>query len=75
MTRDPCPYCGMPGIARPYVDAMTREVVRDIKEHDCPSFAKKPALDRTPTGTTFIREARNTAEGLARWREWLNRQR
>ncbi len=70
MSRDPCPYCGMQNIALSRVDPQTKEIVRDIREHDCPAWAPKPALDRTPTDTSFIREARNTAEGLARWRQY-----
>ncbi len=69
MTRDPCPYCGMQNVALARVDAQTKEIVRDIREHHCPSWAPKPALTREPTDTTFLREARNTPEGLKRWRE------
>ncbi len=71
MTRDPCPYCGMPGISLGSRDGMTGELVHDIKEHSCPQWAPKPALDPTPTDTSFIREARNTPDALARWRESL----
>jgi hypothetical protein len=73
MTRDPCPYCGMPGIALSRVDRKTEEIVREIKEHTCPSWAPKPALDRTPTDTSFIREARNTPEALLLWRRSVRR--
>ena len=66
--RDPCPYCKLPGVSYSRVDGQTGEVVRDIREHDCRAFAPKPFLDREPTDTSFIREARNTADGLARYR-------
>jgi hypothetical protein len=69
MSRDPCPYCGMQNVALARVDAQTKEIVRDIREHHCPSWAPKPALTREPTDTTFLRDARNTPEGLKRWRE------
>ncbi len=69
MTRDPCPYCGMQNVALSRVDAQTKEIVRDIREHHCPAWAPKPALTHEPTDTTFLREARNTPEGLKRWRE------
>ncbi len=74
MTRDPCPYCGMPGIALGRRDAFTNQLVRDIKEHDCPAWAPKPPLDPTPTDTSFIRESWNTTEALARWRNSLRSQ-
>jgi len=67
--RDPCPYCGLPGMSREYVDAWTREIVRDIKDHACPAWEPKPALSIFETDTTFIGEGRNTMEGLARYRE------
>jgi hypothetical protein len=73
MTRDPCPYCGMPGIALSRVDFKTEEIVRDIKEHSCPEWAPKPMLTREPTDTSFIREARNTAQGLEAWRRSMRK--
>jgi hypothetical protein len=39
MTRDPCPYCGMQNIAYPYIDYVTKQIVRDIRDHDCPAWA------------------------------------
>ncbi len=71
MTRDPCPYCGMQNIALSRVDPWINQEVRDIKEHDCSYWAPKPPLDPEPTDTSFIREARNTPEGLKAWRESL----
>jgi len=69
--RDRCPHCGLPGISREYVDAFTRQIVRDIKDHNCPAWAPKPVLSSEPTDTSFIREAWNTPEGLKAWRESL----
>lgn len=71
--RDPCPWCGLPGMALSRVDAMTRQIVRDIKDHNCPAWAVPPPLSIIPTDTTFIREGRNTEEGLAIYREYLRR--
>jgi hypothetical protein len=73
MTRDPCPYCGMQNVALARVDHKTEEIVRDIREHDCPAWAPKPVLDRTPTDTSFIREARNTPEGLVAWKRSMRK--
>lgn len=67
--RDPCPYCGLPGIALSRFDAWTREIVRDVKEHACYGWAPKEILPSEPTDTSFIREAWNTEEGLRLWRE------
>jgi hypothetical protein len=74
MSRDPCPYCGMPGISLGSRDGMTGELVHDIKEHTCPQWALKPALDPTPTDTSFIRDAWNTTDALNRWRDSLRAQ-
>ena len=51
--RDRCPHCGLPGISREYVDAFTRQIVRDIKDHNCPAWAPKPVLSSEPTDTSF----------------------
>lgn len=73
--RDPCPYCGLRGISLSSVDRYTREIVRDIKDHDCPAWASKPALTSEPTDTTFIREAWNTPEALKAWHKYVERNR
>jgi hypothetical protein len=57
----------MQSVALSRVDAQTKEIVRDIREHHCPSWAPKPALTVEPTDTSFIREAWNTPEALERW--------
>jgi protoheme ferro-lyase len=69
--RDPCPYCGIPYIARQYFDPSIRSVVRDILDHDCAAFAPVEPLATERTDPSFITEAWNTQEGLARWRESL----
>jgi hypothetical protein len=73
MTSDPCPYCGMPGIALARVDFKTEEIVRDIKDHSCPEWAPKTMLTRMSTDTGFIGAGRNTAEGLADWRRSIRK--
>ena len=69
--RDPCPYCKLPGVSYSRVDGQTGQEVRDIRDHACHDFAPKPPLDRKPSDTSFIREARNTADGLALYRRPL----
>jgi hypothetical protein len=69
--RDPCPYCGLPGMTYSRLDRQTREIVRDTKDHACAAWAAKPVLTSEPSDTAFIREAWNTPEGLKRWREQL----
>lgn len=69
--RDPCPYCNLPGVAYSRLDAFTKQIVRDIRDHDCPAFAPKPALTREAADTSFVREAWNTAEGLERYRRGI----
>ena len=66
--RDPCPYCRLPRVALSRRDAFTNHVVRDIREHDCPTFSMPPRLTGERTDTSFIREARNRPEALAAWR-------
>ena len=67
--RDPCPYCGLRDVSRSRVDLWAKEIVREIREHACFAWEPKEPLVREPTDTTFIREARNTQEGLRVWRE------
>jgi hypothetical protein len=67
--RDPCPHCGLPKMSMSRLDTFTKEIVIDTKDHNCPAWAAKPALSIFETDTAFIREAWNTAEGLARYRE------
>jgi len=71
MLRDRCPYCGLPQVALSRFDPWSREIVRDIRRHDCPAWAEQPALPSGPTDVSFIREARNTAEGLAAYRRGI----
>jgi hypothetical protein len=71
--RDPCPYCGLPGVSFSRVDNFTKEIVNDIREHDCPEWAPKPRLSREATDTSFVAEARDTAEGLERYRASLRK--
>jgi len=66
---DPCPYCGTPYVTSYfYVD---REREREIADHPCAAFAQVEPLPAEPTDTSFIREARNTAEGHKRWKDSL----
>jgi hypothetical protein len=69
--RDRCPYCGLPRISREYVDRWTRDIARDIKDHNCPAWEPKPALSIVDTDTAFIRHERNSPDGLKAWRESL----
>ena len=46
--RDPCPYCGMPNIARSYIDGWTRHILRDIKDHPCPEWDNPMAFNPPP---------------------------
>lgn len=71
----PCVYCGKPYMMVERIDMFTRERVRETDDHDCSAWAPKPPLDPTPTDTSFIREGRNTPEGLNTYRTWLERQR
>ena len=71
----PCQWCGTPNVAREYIDAFTKERVREVDDHDCFAYAPNPPLDPTPTDTSFIRAAWNTQDGLERYRQWLERQR
>ncbi len=69
--RDPCPHCGLLKISRSYVDAFTGEILRDIKDHNCPAWVTPPPLSMIPSDTSFIKEAWNTPESLARWRRGI----
>lgn len=69
--KGPCPYCGTPYVTRTHLDAFTRQLLHEIDDHECPRWAPKPALDPEPTDTSFIREARNSPEGLAAYRDYL----
>lgn len=53
------------------MDKKTGEEWRDIKDHNCPAWATPPPLSIFPSDTSFIREARNTAEGLERYRRGI----
>lgn len=53
------------------IDPWTREIVRDTKNHNCPAWERPPVLSSEPTDTTFIRELRNTPEGLELYRKAL----
>jgi hypothetical protein len=66
-----CPYCRLPGMMREYRDGWTGELLRDVRNHNCPDFAPVPALTIKPTDTSFINEARNSVEGLAAYLEAL----
>jgi hypothetical protein len=67
--RDPCPYCGLPDVSWSSVDFVTKEIVRDIRDHACPYWAPVAPLPAGQTDVSFIREARNTAQALAAWRK------
>ena len=69
--RDPCPYCGIPYVTDHRVEGRKRILVRDIEDHDCSAFAPVEPLPPGPTDVSFIAEARNTQEGLERWRKSL----
>jgi hypothetical protein len=69
--RDPCPYCGLPRISYSRIDPWTRQILRDIKDHNCPEWERPPVLSSVPTDTSFIREAGNSPEGLALYRKAL----
>jgi len=69
-----CPYCKAPFITREFVGT-TGEIELDIRDHACSAFVTLPALSTEPTDTSFIRAARNSPEGLAAWREYVERQR
>lgn len=73
--RDPCPYCGMPGVSRSRLDGWTREIVRDTRDHACAAWDSPPVLPSERTDTSFIRAARNTPEALAAYREHVKRMR
>ena len=67
MTRDPCPYCGMPGIALARVDPKTEEIVRDIKDHSCPEWAPKLPLSYDELPKLFDMMW-NRPDAFERWR-------
>ena len=71
----PCQWCGTPYVAVEYIDGMTKERLRQVDDHECFAWAPQSSLDPEPIDTTFIRAERNTQDGLARYRQWLERQR
>lgn len=75
MMRDPCPYCGMQRVALYRVDRSANEIVRDIRDHDCPAWERQPELSTEPTDTSFIAAARNDPERFKAWQRYVNRQR
>lgn len=52
-----CPACGV--------------YIGHIPEHPCSVYRKEPELPPERTDTTFLREGRNSAEGLERYRHYL----